>query len=172
MTSGAPTARRLVIMRHAKAEQSETLPDIERALLPRGRDDAEAAGRWLASRDLIPGVVLCSPAVRTRATWHGVAIGLADSGTTVAPTVRYEDDLIYGGVNASLDVIRGLTEDVDTALVIGHNPTMSALSTRLDDRTKRADAGLKTAGIAVHEVSGPWSDLRAATLMETYVARG
>ena len=77
MTSGAPTARRLVIMRHAKAEQSETLPDIERALLPRGRDDAEAAGRWLASRDLIPGVVLCSPAVRTRSTWHGVAIGLA-----------------------------------------------------------------------------------------------
>src|SRR6187551_1278290 len=120
MTSGVRTARRLVIMRHAKAEQSETLPDIERALLPRGRDDAEAAGRWLASHELVPNVVLCSPAVRTRGTWHSVAIGLADSGATVAPTVRYKNDLIYGGVNAVLDVIRGLSEDVDMTLVIGH----------------------------------------------------
>jgi phosphohistidine phosphatase SixA len=69
-------------------------------------------------------------------------------------------------------VIRGLSEDVDMTLVIGHNPTVSALSTRLDDRTKRARAGLQTAGIAVHEVSGTWADLRAATLSDTYVARG
>jgi phosphohistidine phosphatase len=172
MTSRTATPRTLVIMRHAKAEQSETLPDIERALLPRGRDDAEAAGRWLASRDLVPDVVLCSPAVRTRGSWHGVAIGLADSGATVAPTVRYENDLIYGGVNAALDVIRGLPSNVDIALVIGHNPTVSALSTRLDDRTKRAKAALQTAGIAVHAVEGTWEDLRAATLSETYVARG
>jgi len=172
MTSRATIGHTLVIMRHAKAEQSETLPDIERALLARGRDDAEAAGRWLASRDLVPDVVLCSPAVRTRGTWHGVAIGLADSGATVAPTVRYENDLIYGGVTAALDVIRGLPDDVGIALVIGHNPTVSALSTRLDDRTKRTHAGLRTAGIAVHEVSGTWADLRAATLAEMYVARG
>ena len=172
MPSPAMTSRTLVIMRHAKAEQSETLPDVERTLLPRGRHDAEAAGRWLASRDLVPNVVLCSPAVRTRGTWHAVAIGLADSGTTVAPTVRYEDDLIYGGVNAALDVIRGLPSDVELALVVGHNPTMSALSARLDDRTKRERAGLPTAGIAVHAVAGTWEDLRAATLSETYVARG
>jgi hypothetical protein len=31
---------------------------------------------------------------------------------------------------------------------------------------------LQTAGIAVHEVSGTWADLRAATLSDTYVARG
>jgi phosphohistidine phosphatase len=171
MTAQAVTARTLVIMRHAKAEQSATLPDVERPLMPRGREDSVVAGGWLAAQNLVPNVVLCSPAVRTRGTWHGVAIGLADAGATVAPTVRYENDLIYGGVNAALDVIRGLAADVEIALVIGHNPTVSALSTRLDDRTKRATAGLQTAGIAVHTVTGSWADLRAANLAELYVAR-
>ena len=171
MTSPAVTSRTLVIMRHAKAEQSATLPDVERPLMPRGREDSVAAGGWLAAHDLVPNVVLCSPAVRTRGTWHGIAIGLADAGATVAPTVRYENDLYSAGVNSALEVIRGLPAGVEIALLIGHNPTVSALSTRLDDRTKRTTAGLRTAGLAVHTVTGDWADLRAATLAEIYVAR-
>src|ERR1700742_549338 len=126
MTSPAVTSRTLVIMRHAKAEQSATLPDVERPLMPRGREDSVAAGGWLAAHDLVPNVVLCSAAIRTRGTWHGIAIGLADAGVTVAPTVRYEDDLYSGGVNSALGVIRGLAAGVETALLIGHNPTVSA----------------------------------------------
>jgi phosphohistidine phosphatase len=165
------TSRTLVIMRHAKAEQSASLPDSERPLMPRGRSDARAAGAWLASKDLVPIVVLCSPAVRTRSTWHELAIGLAESGAVVAPTVSYETDLIYGGVNAALDLVRSLPDDVGIALLIGHNPTVSALSVRLDDRPKRTAGGLRTAGIAVHSVAGTWADLATATLAKTHIAR-
>jgi phosphohistidine phosphatase len=166
------TSRTLVIMRHAKAEQSETLPDIKRALTQRGRDDARAAGAWLAAEHLAPDVVLCSPSIRTRGTWHEVAIGLAEADATVSPTVRYEDALYAAGVNAALEVIRELPDDARVALLIGHNPTVSALSLRLDEGAARSDPGLKTAGLAVHEVATGWASVAAADLTSAFTARG
>jgi len=159
-------------MRHAKAEQSETLPDIRRALTARGREDARAAGAWLAAEQLAPDVVLCSPSIRTRGTWHEVAIGLAEGDATVSPTVQYEESLYAAGVNAMLDLVRELPDDAHIALVIGHNPTVSALSMRLDEDAARAEPGLKTAGIAVHDVTDQWASVAAADLTRAYTARG
>ena len=52
---GSGGTRRLVIMRHAKAEA--TAPsDHERALASRGNTDAEAAGRWLGEQGITPDV--------------------------------------------------------------------------------------------------------------------
>jgi phosphohistidine phosphatase len=165
------TSRSLVIMRHAKAEQSDSMPDTERQLTRRGRHDARAAGEWLAAQGLAPDVVLCSPATRARSTWHEVAIGVADSGISTSPTVDYADALAHSGVNAALDLLRGLPADVGTVLLIGHNPTVSALSARLDDASGRSTAGLRTAGIAVHTVSSAWSDLGTAQLAAAHTPR-
>src|SRR5260370_33551427 len=75
------TQRQLIIMRHAKAGELPGGPDIERALRPRGRRNAESAGAWLARRELVPDLVLCSEAKRARQTWHYVSEGLlADPG--------------------------------------------------------------------------------------------
>jgi phosphohistidine phosphatase len=166
------TSRTLVIMRHAKAIRSDGLEDSERPLEPRGRADAKAAGTWYAARGFVPELVLCSPAVRTRSTWHEVAIGLAEAAAVAAPTVRYETDLYSSGLNAALDMIRGVDEGVGTILVVGHNPTVSALSSRLDERSDRAAAGLRTAGIAVHAVETPWADLTSARLTASFTPRG
>src|SRR5258706_16430518 len=65
------TARRqLIVMRHAKAGELPGGPDIERALRPRGSRNATAAGQWLAGRELVPDLVLCSSARRARQTWQ------------------------------------------------------------------------------------------------------
>jgi len=165
------TSRTLVIMRHAKAEQSESLPDVKRQLTSRGRDDARAAGAWLGAQQLAPDVVLCSPSMRTRGTWHEVAIGLAESDTRVSPTVQYDDDLYVAGVNATLELIRGLPSDATVALVIGHNPTVSAVSLRLDEHAARSAAGLRTSGLAVHNVDGDWADCFAAPMTMEHTAR-
>ncbi len=165
------TSRTLVIMRHAKAEQSDSLPDAKRALTARGRDDARVAGGWLATHHVAPDVVLCSAAMRTRGTWHEVAIGLVDAGVTVSPSVRYEDSLYSGGVNAALDIIRDVPDDATTVLLVGHNPTVSALSMRLDDSPRRGDAGLRTAGIAVHKVKTSWADLATAKVTDSGTPR-
>jgi phosphohistidine phosphatase len=164
----------LVIMRHAKAEQSAWKRDIDRALTERGHADAHAGGIWLAQQNISPDVVLCSPSVRTRGTWHEVAIGIAETldDAARAPEVGYDPLLYDGGLNAVLDLIRSVPEGGPIVLVIGHNPTMSALSSRLDDSRMRAAGGLRTSGIAVHRVTTPWADLATAALTGEYTPRG
>ena len=64
----ADTPRRIVLLRHAKAEWSRE-SDHERPLAERGRQDAPAAGRRLAHSGTAPDLALCSTATRTRETW-------------------------------------------------------------------------------------------------------
>src|SRR5262249_13960879 len=75
------TSRTLVILRHAKAEAPNRAADLERSLTERGHADAGAAGAWLVARGYLPNLVICSPARRTRQTWHGVAVALAGDGS-------------------------------------------------------------------------------------------
>ena len=172
-------------MRHAKAEQSASKRDIDRLLTERGRRDAHAAGTWLAARGLSPDAVLCSPAARTRGTWHEVAVGWAEGsraaaegskaaaeGTeTIAATVHYEPRLYDGGLSAALEIVREVDPDAKIVLLIGHNPTVSALSHRLDDTHVRAAGGLRTSGIAVHGVSTAWADCASAALTADHTPR-
>jgi phosphohistidine phosphatase len=167
------TERVLIIMRHAKAEQSAYKRDIDRTLTERGNADARAAGAWLAGQGITPDAVLCSPSVRTRGTWHGVAIGMAETVEAMqAPTVTYEPGLYEAGVTAALELMRATADDVTTLLVIGHNPTMSGLSYRLDEARVRAAGGLRTSGIAVHRSTTAWADVTTAAMTAEHTARG
>ena len=59
------TSRRLILMRHAKAEPFAST-DRERALTARGRKDALEAGAYLASTSTVPDHTVISSALRTR----------------------------------------------------------------------------------------------------------
>ncbi len=152
------TSRTLVIMRHAKAGNPDDAGhrdrDKGRPLARRGQADAVAAGQWLVDQGLTPDLVFCSPARRTKETWHGVALALAD-----APTVRYEEAIYLGSARSLLALVRSAADDAEIVLLIGHNPGCSLLSSTLDPDPAAADAdGLKTAGIAVHAWDGAWAD--------------
>jgi phosphohistidine phosphatase len=58
-------------------------------------------------------------------------------------------------------------------LLIGHNPTVSMLSSLLDRGTDRDSDGLRTSGIAVHAHDGDWAALGPGTAPVTasYTAR-
>jgi phosphohistidine phosphatase len=144
--------RTLVILRHAKADRPGGVGDLARPLTERGHADTGAAGAWLAGRGYQPDLVLCSPAKRTRQTWHGVAVALADR----APVVRYEPALYESGVDEILHLVKATEAKFRTVLVIGHNPTASQLSSLLDPRAGRDSDGLRTCGLAVHRWEGEW----------------
>ena len=101
----AMSVRTLVSVRHAKAERPDGVADIERTLTERGHADAAAIGAWLAHHDMRPDLVICSPAKRTRQTWHGIAVALAD-----APEVHYEPAAYDGGARDLLDLIQGVDD--------------------------------------------------------------
>jgi len=159
------TTRTLVILRHAKAARPDGPVDFDRPLIDRGRADAAAAGAWLTAHGHRPDLVLSSPAQRARETWEAVAGAL-----TVAPAVQYEKDLYYGGPVEILARVVAVADEVDTLLVVGHNPTLSQLSAILDPA---AGDDLRTAGLAVHTFDGPWQRCgpRRASLTTAHTAR-
>jgi phosphohistidine phosphatase len=163
------TERTLVLLRHAKADQPSGVSDDQRPLTARGHADAGAAGAWLARGGLRPDLVICSPAKRTRQTWHGVAVALSGDA---APQVRYEQDVYDGGAEELLALVRGVGDDVRTVLLIGHNPSVSMLSSLLDPTAQNDSDGLRTSGLAVHRAA-TWVDFGrgAAAVAAVHTAR-
>ncbi|HET9517800.1 MAG TPA: histidine phosphatase family protein [Actinoplanes sp.] len=172
------TAHTLILMRHAKAVTPGGSADFDRPLTERGRADAGAAGTWLADVGLRPGLVICSPAARTRQTWHALAIARATSDpNSNAPEVHYERGLYEGGRTELVDLIQAVPDDIATVLVIGHNPTVSDVSLLLrpdgPGHAGTAGAGLRTAELVVHSVPGAWSTCEPGTapVVKSYAAR-
>ncbi|MGC4111875.1 MAG: histidine phosphatase family protein [Nocardioides sp.] len=171
---GEEGPRRLVVMRHAKAEPGgET--DAQRALAQRGWDDARDAGRWLAGSGISPDAALVSSAARTTSTW----LALVEGGSFDAE-VSYSDALYSAGPESALDLVRETSDDVSVLVVVGHNPTMAYLAQLLDDGSGDAQGaremaiGFPTGALAVFDVTVPWAalDLAAARLTAFYVGRG
>jgi phosphohistidine phosphatase len=171
------TARTLVLLRHAKAETPGDDPDFDRRLTKTGEADADAAGSWLADQRIQPDLVFCSPAARTRQTWHDVAVALEQAHPGAgSPEVRYEQNLYSGGRTEVFDLLRTVPAAVHTVLVVGHNPTVSEVSALLvpDDEFDGKEVELKTSGMAVHRTEGSWSAAEpgSMSLIERHTARG
>ncbi len=165
--------RRLVILRHAKAERGTTT-DHERPLSSRGRADAIAAGRWLAESKLAPDLVVCSTATRARETWVLAATELADG----IPTT-FERSVYSAELEDLLSLVRETPDEVATLLLVGHNPGLHHLVLTLagsgaEALRREAQEHLATAGLAVVEFQGSWAGLAEGegTLTEYAVARG
>jgi phosphohistidine phosphatase len=167
--------RRLVVLRHAKSAWPEGVVDHERPLAKRGRRDAPAAGRALAEADCLPDLAWCSTAVRARRTWE-----LASGQWGTPPSVRYEPRLYAADVPALLEVVRETPAELETLLLVGHNPGLQELVLELagdglDDSLERVRVKFPTSAIAVLVWYGPtWRELApgAALLTQVIVARG
>lgn len=156
--------RRLFVLRHAKSSWDDPdLPDRLRPLARRGRKAVTALERHMRANGIAPGLVLCSPAVRAVQTWEGVAPGLP-AGTAVDV-----DDELYGASAAGLlRRLRRLPPDVDSVLVVGHNPGLEGLTIGLVGQgdpalRRRLETKFPTGALATLDVPSTWDDLRWGT---------
>jgi phosphohistidine phosphatase len=140
----------LVILRHAKAESAEGAQDFDRALAPRGHRDAREAGDWIQQAATRPGMVVSSPARRTVETVEEVVTAWGGE----LPAIVYDESLYEASLGDLLHVVRGLDDDEETVLLVGHDPSMSELVTELTGRSTE----LRTAGAAVVRVPSSWAD--------------
>lgn len=163
MTDVTPGARRLVVVRHGRADAYAST-DHDRELTPRGREDAAALGAWLAEQGWLPDVAIVSSATRTRQTWSALA---GAAGLTIEEMV--EDGVYNAGPDSVLDVLRALPDDPATVLLLGHNPTVAWLANSLDDgegdpaELMKVMDGFPPASAALLELSGTWRDLGDGT---------
>ena len=109
--------KRLWLLRHAKSSWDDpSLADHDRPLAPRGRRAAKLVRTWAAGHDVRPELVLCSTAVRARATLDLVTDAL---GT---PEVEFEDGLYHAWADELLERLRLVPAGVRELLLVGHNP--------------------------------------------------
>jgi phosphohistidine phosphatase len=113
----------LFLLRHAKSSwKDESLPDFERPLTRRGRRAAETIGHYLRSHEILPELVLSSPALRARETLDRMI-----KAARLSTEVRF-DQRIYGATAMRLaEVVADIENDRKVALIVGHNPGIEEL---------------------------------------------
>jgi phosphohistidine phosphatase len=111
--------KRLYLLRHAKTEQAnkDTPADVSRVLTETGRRDAPKVGCAMRVKAYFPDLILCSPSARTRQT-----LQLANAELRSPAPIEYVDAIYAAGANRLLALFRGLQNNVQAALVVGHNP--------------------------------------------------
>lgn len=153
---------RLMLFRHAKSSWTDPgLADMDRPLTRRGQRAAQAMGRVMAAKRLVPDLVLCSPARRARDTWK-----LAAEEIKTAPKLIVEDAIYdFGNGGRLIEAVRRVGDKAGTVLVVGHNPSMERAAARLagsgDKKLReRIEQKYPTAALAViaFDLAG-WSGL-------------
>ncbi|QOY62816.1 histidine phosphatase family protein [Lysobacter sp. H21R4] len=135
--------RELILLRHAHAEHATAgQADIDRPLSAQGVAEAEAAGRWLAERNLAPDRVLCSPARRTRETLEGVlaVIGYVEQ--------RIQEE-IYDAEPGALIALADNSAGVERLMLVGHNPGLELLAALLYSGRTGDYRGMPPGSVAV-----------------------
>jgi len=159
------------LLRHAKSDYPAAVADHERPLAPRGEREAALAGDWLRAHCPAVDAVLCSTATRTRQTL---------ARTRIEAPVSYVDRLYDATPGAVIREINGVDPDVETLLVIGHEPAMSSvalgLATPDGSNTTAAEhisTKFPTSAIAVLRSAEPWDQLTlsSAALVTFHVPR-
>lgn len=93
-------------------------------------------------------MAVVSTAKRARTTWDLVSTELGD-----LPETRHDDNAYAASVGELLAIVRGLDEELETVVLVGHNPELEDLAETLTgDWT-----ALPTSALAVIELDGPWA---------------
>jgi phosphohistidine phosphatase len=153
--------RRLMLLRHAKSDWSQGVGgDHGRPLNGRGREAAPKVGAYVAQANLLPDLILCSTAERTRQTFE-----LLTGAFATAPKVRFEDELYLAEPEAIISLVRDTPDKIHTLMVIGHNPGIHQVASDLvgsgnDDAREKLAAKFPTAALAVIDfATDDWNEI-------------
>lgn len=159
-----PTARRLVVLRHAKSSWDDpALADHDRPLAGRGRRDLPKLAAELHRWALPVDVVLCSSANRALQTLDGVRAALPEECRI------HVDERLYGAsAGELLQLLRLLPDEDTTAMLVGHNPGLEDLLhllTRSGNPAalRQLRTKVPTGALAELRLPGSWAELQAGS---------
>ncbi len=150
----------LYLLRHAHAASAaRDQDDFDRPLDERGHAEASRMGAHLARIEARVGAALCSSARLTVETWSGLT-----SSWDVAVEPVVSDALYLASASELLTTLRGLPQDLESALVVAHNPGTQKLAVWLAgegdrDTYERMRASYPSAALSELRFDGEWTDL-------------
>lgn len=108
----------LLLLRHAKSSWAdERLSDFHRPLNDRGRQDAPRMGKLLRLHDLVPDLIITSPAKRAASTVKRAADAAGYEGE-----IRLAEDLYLAEPQVYVALARKVDDSIGTLMLVGHNP--------------------------------------------------
>jgi phosphohistidine phosphatase len=151
--------RRLTLLRHGQAQAVDSCAeDFERALTRRGYIEAREMAARIVHRDLIPDLILVSPAERAWSTAEIIA-GACELDVAQVQCAR---ELYLATAETTWRLLARADAKLRHILICGHNPGLSRLASRLGPKPQRRT--LPTAGLATalwHSIN--WDTLQPET---------
>ena len=144
----------LYLARHAKSSwKYPKLDDFERPLNKRGRRDAPFMGGILKKLGVKPDLLISSPANRASTT----ARIIADKIDYPLEAIHYSERIYGSSANTLIDLVEHLADDVQQAMLVGHNPGLTDLANYLGDYPT---SNIPTSGIFCVDLNvSSWADL-------------
>jgi phosphohistidine phosphatase len=134
----------LFILRHGKAGQSSSGPDDrERALTGQGKRELRKTGKWMQKKKFRFGVIATSPLVRAYETADSIARSLGQK-----EQVTVWEELGPGGDPDTICYHCAQFGDDDAILLVGHEPLLSEVISRIISGDTTASLVLAKGGLA------------------------
>jgi len=161
--------KRLLLLRHAKTVPGGPgIDDHARMLLPRGRNDASAMGRYVRDHHYEPDLIASSSSRRTVETAELLSVSLQGAARS-----QFSETLYLAEPESIVTFIKNTHDKIETLMVVGHNPGMEAVATELArepvkrkerDRFDLIEEKFPTAALAVLEFPVEhWRDIALGT---------
>ncbi len=121
--------KKILIMRHAKSDWNNIFPDFDRPLNKRGKKAAIFMGKEIKKRVLTPDIIISSPAKRAKQTSESIA-----DKCNYNKKIIFEDNFYFGYMKDIVDTLIKLSDNYNSVMIFGHNPTMESLVEFLSDK--------------------------------------
>lgn len=142
----------LYLLRHSYAEPTGGGSDFDRGLTMEGLTTVRALGRKLGENDFNPDLIVSSKAIRAEDT----AINLAEELGITEQVITYDDKIYEASVRELLESLNGFENNIKSALMIGHNPTISFFGEYL---TGNGFAGMEPCGLVTITFDVMWNEI-------------
>ena len=145
----------LFLLRHAKSSwKDKELSDFDRPLKPQGRKVAETISALFKRKRVNPDLILSSPAVRAKET-----IEIILQSVNLKGQLHFDERIYEASANRLLEMVNQIQNDVQSALIVGHNPGLEELIALCTGRNQR----MPTAALAkiIFKTSN-WTDVAKA----------
>jgi len=113
--------KKIYLIRHAKSNcKTNITSDFEKGLSKRGKEDIKFMAKRLKFFEIMPDIIITSPAKRAKKTTEGITSIIKYSREIV-----YEPSLYEASLQDYINLITNLDDSNHTAFIIAHNPTIT-----------------------------------------------
>ncbi|MCU0456418.1 MAG: histidine phosphatase family protein [Bacteroidales bacterium] len=150
--------KKIIFVRHGRAEDDSGLSDFERSLTPKGKVISLQVAKKFREKEPDPGLLITSPAFRALETAFIFAgeLGISHDDVQIDSNMYHR-----AGMKHLLSILENAAGNIDTITLFGHNPAI----TEMPDRLSKTGCEFltKTAVVCISFPVSNWSEVRTGS---------